>query len=353
VTGETEVSINVWWPGVSNEADDDAITETVYGINVLDMQGKPLPLSRISKKLIGSSKLCATEGEENDNTDEDKAAEEPAKEEAVPEATNNDNTCTEEVNEGCSNTSESNENSIDDQTNIETTIQPPIDEDTIKHYLQDQNFTLESDGTLLVWFQGQLHSLAFSTVLSDEITSTERDELALMLAEDFNHDGYCDYIVTYPGGQRQVVLYLGVVESTLPKDKDTQNTDQEVPSATSPTSTVPESSEQPHVEDVPNVEKPNTEVVVNTENAIDEKHEETPNTTPQTSSDESENKSDIDEVNPILDDQSNQQDPTVATVPTAAISIPVPEVSMPEESIMLLPDSSASPITESATIANM
>ncbi|MDM8557520.1 tandem-95 repeat protein [Candidatus Parabeggiatoa sp. HSG14] len=57
--GETGFSIKGWWPGISEDAEEDKLVKTRYGINVYDMDRNPLSVGKITKIVSGKPSICA------------------------------------------------------------------------------------------------------------------------------------------------------------------------------------------------------------------------------------------------------------------------------------------------------
>jgi len=253
VTDASEFNIKVWWPGLPKKARDDTQITVEYGLNVLDLNGDPLPLSRITKQLVGSHSLCAadeapacqdetecpfietdesvacdpetSECPEESIEDEQSAEDE---EESTCKADEADCTLKEEAtcdDEACLETQEQTlcgddacqplVSSEDDDLELE--LKQPIDIAAIQRYLADEQFVLDDKGQLLVWFEEQWHIFRFAEQLADDRATAE--ELELTLIDDVNVDGYRDYAITYPDGQVQLLYYLGVAESIVEEDE--------------------------------------------------------------------------------------------------------------------------------------
>jgi hypothetical protein len=337
ITGMMEFNMRVWWPGMPKDLPANAVVEVDYGMSILDMSGAPLPLNKVSRRLVGSSSLCAHQAGLTDSdaikdcsvedcpveeiqtracheveqeicddeanchletvclTEEELSAchevarevcddeadchietvclteeETPPCEEVAREVCNDEADCHIEIaclteeetppcegnetpcndkkedeqpcKEDCDNEEASCDptkdaecpeaaqktHCLDEQNHIagdcleqhnvalcdEITPQPPLELSAVEDYLRDDNFALQEDGnTLLVWFKGQLHAFAFANILSEQVASPAEGKLELTLIDNINCDAYRDYTVTYPDGQVQIVIYLGVVET--------------------------------------------------------------------------------------------------------------------------------------------
>ncbi|MDY6991721.1 MAG: hypothetical protein SVR94_03820 [Pseudomonadota bacterium] len=249
VTDASEFNIKVWWPGLPKRARDDTQITVEYGLNVLDLNGDPLPLSRLTKQLVGSHSLCAAdeapacqdetecqfiETEEQVACDpettecaeeivEDEEAIEEVVEESTCEADEAD--CKEAVvceDEACLEAQEHALCDDDDKCqppveDLERELKQPIDIAAIQRYLADEQFVLDDKGQLLVWFEEQWHIFIFAEQWADDRATA--DALELTLIDDENADGYRDYVITYPDGQVQLLYYLGVAESIVEEDE--------------------------------------------------------------------------------------------------------------------------------------
>jgi hypothetical protein len=157
VTGDSSFYIKGWWDGLKKQ---NAV-KLRYTAKLLDMQGQALAGStEVSKTLLASKEAC------------DKAGS------SLPSG---------------------------------AVEQAAADTNALQSYFKEmglKQFSIDDHGKLSVTFDGKTHYGMFSFVLEQGTANTEQ-KLTLKAISDANADGVDDFVVIYPNGQTQLLLYLG------------------------------------------------------------------------------------------------------------------------------------------------
>ncbi|MDD2814146.1 MAG: cadherin-like domain-containing protein [Thiotrichaceae bacterium] len=157
VTGDSAFYIKGWWDGLKKQS----AVKLRYTAKLLDMQGQPLAGSgEVSKTLVATAEACGKAGS------------------SLPAG---------------------------------VVGQPAADTNALQSYFKEmglKQFSIDDHGKLSVTFDGKTHYGMFSFILEQGSANAEQ-KLTLKAIPDANADGVDDFVVIYPNGQTQLLLYLG------------------------------------------------------------------------------------------------------------------------------------------------
>jgi hypothetical protein len=157
VTGDSTFYIKGWWDGLKKQ---NAV-KLRYTAKLLDMQGQALAGStEVSKTLVATAEACGKAGS------------------SLPAG---------------------------------AVGQAAVDANALQNYFKDmglKQFSIDDHGKLSVTFDGKTHYGMFSYVIEQGNANPEQ-KLSLKAIPDVNADGVDDFVVIYPNGQTQLLLYLG------------------------------------------------------------------------------------------------------------------------------------------------
>ena len=157
VTGETPFYIKGWWDGLKKQS----AVKLRYTARLLDMQGQALAGSpEVSKTLVATKEACGK---------------------------------------------------ADSSLPAGAVGQAAADANALQSYFKEmglKQFSIDEHGKLSVTFDGKTHYGMFSYVIEQGSANADQ-KLTLKAIPDANADGVDDFVVIYPNGQTQLLLYLG------------------------------------------------------------------------------------------------------------------------------------------------